>query len=112
LWTRGAITAVGTRESVKVPPGAQVIDGRGKTLLPGLWDSHMHVGDDYTGLQELSLGVTSVRDPGNDNLRTLERRKRGAAEVEVASRSPAGFVAWACRDRWRDRVGGIGPEDS
>ena len=76
---KGAITAVGTRESVTVPPGAQVIDGRGKTLLPGLWDSHMHVGDDYTGLQELSLGVTSVRDPGNDDLRTLERRKRAAA---------------------------------
>ena len=76
---KGAITAVGTRESVTVPPGAQVIDGRGKTLLPGLWDSHMHVGDDYTGLQELSLGVTSVRDPGNDDRRTLERRKRAAA---------------------------------
>ena len=76
---KGAIAAVGARESVTVPPGAQVIDGRGKTLLPGLWDSHMHVGDDYTGLQELSLGVTSVRDPGNDDLRTLERRKRAAA---------------------------------
>ena len=76
---KGAIAAVGARESVPVPPGAQVIDGRGKTLLPGLWDSHMHVGDDYTGLQELSLGVTSVRDPGNDDLRTLERRKRAAA---------------------------------
>ena len=76
---KGAIAAVGARASVTVPPGAQVIDGRGKTLLPGLWDSHMHVGDDYTGLQELSLGVTSVRDPGNDDLRTLERRKRAAA---------------------------------
>jgi len=76
---KGAIAAVGARESVTVPPGAQVIDGRGKTLLPGLWDSHMHVSDDYTGLQELSLGVTSVRDPGNDDLRTLERRKRAAA---------------------------------
>ena len=76
---KGAIAAVGARESVPVPPGAQVIDGRGKTLLPGLWDSHMHVSDDYTGLQELSLGVTSVRDPGNDDRRTLERRTRAAA---------------------------------
>jgi imidazolonepropionase-like amidohydrolase len=76
---KGVIAAVGSRESVTVPPAAQVIDGRGKTLLPGLWDSHMHVSDDYTGLQELSLGVTSVRDPGNDDLRTLERRTRAAA---------------------------------
>jgi imidazolonepropionase-like amidohydrolase len=76
---KGVITAVGTRTSVTVPAGAQVIDGRGKTLIPGLWDCHMHVGDDFTGLQELSMGVTSVRDPGNDDVRTIDRRSRAAA---------------------------------
>ena len=76
---KGVITAVGSRESVAVPTGAQVIDGRGKTLIPGMWDCHMHVGDDFTGLQELSMGVTSVRDPGNDDVRTIERRSRAAA---------------------------------
>jgi len=76
---QGAITAVGARGSVAVPAGAQVIDGRGKTLIPGLWDCHMHIGDDFTGLQELSMGVTSVRDPGNDDVRTIDRRRRAAA---------------------------------
>jgi imidazolonepropionase-like amidohydrolase len=76
---KGAITAVGAREAVAVPAGAQVIDGRGKTLIPGLWDCHMHIGDDFTGLQELSMGVTSVRDPGNDDVRTIDRRSRAAA---------------------------------
>jgi imidazolonepropionase-like amidohydrolase len=76
---KGVIAAVGARSSVTVPPGAQVIDGSGKTLIPGMWDCHMHVGDDYTGLQELSMGVTSVRDPGNDDVRTIERRSRAAA---------------------------------
>ena len=76
---KGVITAVGARDAVSVPAGAQVIDGRGKTLIPGIWDCHMHVGDDFTGLQELSMGVTSVRDPGNDDVRTLERRSRVAA---------------------------------
>jgi imidazolonepropionase-like amidohydrolase len=76
---KGIITATGAAASVKVPPGAQVIDGRGKTLVPGLWDCHMHVGDDYTGLQELSMGVTSIRDPGNDDVRTMDRRTRAAA---------------------------------
>src|SRR4051812_44322787 len=76
---KGAIAAVGARSSVTVPAGAQVVDGSGKTLIPGLWDCHMHVGDDFTGLQELSMGVTSVRDPGNDDVRTMDRRSRVAA---------------------------------
>ena len=76
---KGIITASGAAGSVTVPAGAQVIDGRGKTLVPGLWDCHMHVGDDYTGLQELSMGVTSIRDPGNDDVRTIDRRTRAAA---------------------------------
>lgn len=75
---KGAIAAVGPATQVKVPPGAQVIDGRGKTLVPGLWDCHMHFGDDYTGPQELSLGVTSVRDPGNNDALTINRRARAA----------------------------------
>jgi imidazolonepropionase-like amidohydrolase len=76
---RGIVTAAGPAASVKVPQGADLIDGRGKTLVPGMWDCHMHVGDDYTGLQELSMGVTSVRDPGNDDARTIDRRTRAAA---------------------------------
>lgn len=74
----GVIAAVGRAGLVRIPEGAEVIDGAGKTLLPGLWDSHMHVGDDFTGVQELSLGVTSVRDPGNDDGRTIDRRARAA----------------------------------
>lgn len=73
---KGRIASVGPAASVKVPAGAQVIDGRGKTLVPGLWDCHMHVASDFTGVQELSMGVTSVRDPGNDDSLTIDRRKR------------------------------------
>lgn len=72
----GKIAAVGSADSIAVPAGARLIDGRGSTLVPGLWDCHLHVYDDYTGLQELSMGVTSVRDPGNNNLKTLDRRER------------------------------------
>src|SRR5262249_36786847 len=43
---KGVIVAVGPRQSVTPPSGAQLIDGRGTTLVPGLWDCHMHVGDD------------------------------------------------------------------
>ena len=76
---KGLVAAVFPSKDTKVPAGAQIIDGRGKTLLPGLWDCHMHVSNDYTGLQELSMGVTSIRDPGNDDSQTVDRRKRQAA---------------------------------
>ena len=38
----GRISAI--RKKIKVPPGAQVINARGKFLIPGLWDMHMHLG--------------------------------------------------------------------
>jgi imidazolonepropionase-like amidohydrolase len=75
----GVITAVGPAASTAIPNGAQIIDGKGKTLVPGLWDSHMHVGDDFTGPLLLSLGITSARDPGNDDTLTIARAKRRAA---------------------------------
>ena len=39
----GRITAVGPSASVRVPPDAQRIDGRGKYLMPGLAEMHAHV---------------------------------------------------------------------
>ena len=76
---KGLIVAAGPSSRVKVPAGARVINGGGMTLVPGMWDCHMHVGDDYTGLQELSMGVTSVRDPGNNDALTIDRRTRASA---------------------------------
>ena len=53
-----------------------MIDGHGETLVPGLWDSHQHVSDDFAGPTLLSLGITSARDPGNNN--TLMSPSRAA----------------------------------
>jgi imidazolonepropionase-like amidohydrolase len=61
----GKITMVGTMMP-KLPAGTRVVDGAGKTLVPGLWDSHMHMSDDFTALGEVALGVTNVRDPGGE----------------------------------------------
>jgi len=59
------IAAVGNRTSVSIPSGAEVIDAKGLTLLPGLIDSHFHIdGDDPLPALYLSHGVTSLRDPG------------------------------------------------
>jgi imidazolonepropionase-like amidohydrolase len=41
----GRITALGPSSQVKVPAGAAAIDGRGKYLMPGLADMHVHLGN-------------------------------------------------------------------
>ncbi|MDB5336688.1 MAG: hypothetical protein JWN70_2307 [Planctomycetaceae bacterium] len=47
---------------VGVPAGAQVVDGKGKYLIPGLWDMHVHtVSPSFLQLY-LANGVTGVRD--------------------------------------------------
>jgi len=48
----------------ELPEGAEVIDGTGKTLLPGLFDMHTHLGRS-DGILNLAAGVTSVRDLAN-----------------------------------------------
>ena len=59
------IVAVGKRGSVNIPAGAEVIDAKGLTLLPGLIDSHFHIdGDDQLPALYLTHGITSIRDPG------------------------------------------------
>jgi hypothetical protein len=75
---KGRILAVGPAGDIAVPRGAKRVDGAGKTLLPGLWDYHRHVEDDATGPFMLSLGVTSIRDPSNDNAKTKDRWRRWA----------------------------------
>jgi Amidohydrolase family len=75
---RGKITALGETATIAAPKGSRVINGRGMTLVPGLWDAHQHIGDDYTGLTALSMGVTGIRDPGNIDAATLSRRDRRA----------------------------------
>jgi imidazolonepropionase-like amidohydrolase len=75
---KGIITVLGSAGSISAPKDAEVIDGQGKTLVPGLWDSHMHVQDDSSGPFLLALGITSARDPGNDNPLTIARAKRRA----------------------------------
>ena len=59
------IESLGPDSAVRVPAGARVIDARGKTLLPGLWDMHTHNGS-LDGRMHIAGGVTSVRDMAND----------------------------------------------
>lgn len=67
----GRIAEIGPAEKTKVPAGALQIDGRGKYLMPGLADMHVHLfagagqPDDLTSQQFqlfLANGVTTIRN--------------------------------------------------
>ncbi|MBC7904455.1 MAG: amidohydrolase family protein [Gemmatimonadaceae bacterium] len=46
-------------------PGARLMDGKNKTVVPGLWDMHTHMGEGEEGLLHIAAGVTHIRDMGN-----------------------------------------------
>ena len=74
----GTIAALGDARSIAVPPGAQVIDLTGKSVIPGLVMVHEHLfyptgpgvyanlAESFTRLY-LAGGVTSMRTGGNMN---------------------------------------------
>jgi hypothetical protein len=71
---------------------AQTIDGSGKTLLPGLFDMHGHMGEE-DGLLQLAAGVTSVRDPASINDKAEQLRRKIDAGVLPGPRIQAmGFI--------------------
>ncbi len=69
----GRIEAVGPAAEVAVPFEARRVDGRGRTLLPGLADLHVHLQSPPRLEGYLARGVTTIRNmrgrPGDPALR-------------------------------------------
>jgi hypothetical protein len=68
------IVAIGASDQIPIPREAQVIDGRGAYLMPGLADMHTHSQNDWVNsdnwpVSPLTLfvanGVTTIRDCGH-----------------------------------------------
>jgi len=79
------ITALGKSDAVRAPADATIVDGRGRYLIPGLWDMHVHtVFGDWLPRDErvvlplfVANGVTGVRDMGGD----LDVLKKWRADI-------------------------------
>ena len=56
----GKVLAIGPPESVTIPAGTQRIEGRGKFLMPGLIDAHVHLMSPDDLISYLAYGVTTV----------------------------------------------------
>jgi imidazolonepropionase-like amidohydrolase len=78
------IASIEPRAAAQVTPGARIVDGRSRFLVPGLWDMHVHLSK--TRAHSLALlvahGVTSVRDMGGD----LDELLRWRAEIAAGAR--------------------------
>ena len=81
------IKQAGPARQVKIPADAQVVDGAGKFLIPGLWDMHVHTffgeqapaGRDVTLPLFVANGITGVRDMGSNLDEVLQARADIAA---------------------------------
>ncbi|WP_230206706.1 amidohydrolase family protein [Novosphingobium sp. Gsoil 351] len=99
LLRGGKIVRIAPSSRLAVAKGVTVIDGRGATLLPGLWDMHVHLRP-RDPLRFLASGVTTVRDMGNITAamvrlerRLRERRLPGPAIVKAGFIDAAGPAA-------------------
>lgn len=92
LFQDGLIKAVGQR--LAVPDDAEVIDGTGKTLLPGLIDCHVHAYFDAHLVQTVQFGVTTVLDMmsvpwGAANLRAAQKKGEASHRADYFSAGSA-----------------------
>jgi len=72
----GRFIAVGKRGEVSLPQGAEVIDAKGKTILPGLIDGHCHLRD-WMGEVYLHFGVLTCPSISNNPVDWVIAQRNG-----------------------------------
>lgn len=82
------IVAVGPRAEVRIPDHARRIEAAGRTLIPGLFDMHVHLSKARASSLGLFVanGVTTVRDVGGDHHELLDWRREVRAGERLGPR--------------------------
>jgi imidazolonepropionase-like amidohydrolase len=82
VFHQGRIQDVGKRADVAVPRNAQVIDAKGKTILPGLIDGHCHYWE-WVGELYLAFGVTTCPDINNSPTEWILAQRDGVLKGKI-----------------------------
>lgn len=69
------IVDIGIFEEMEIPKAAQIIDGKGQYLIPGLCDMHVHLYDDDDRMLYVANGVTLIRNMSGDPYHLKVRKK-------------------------------------
>ena len=89
------IVQVGKAGAVQIPKDALVIDTKGKTIIPGLIDTHAHgaqgrnqiiPNQNWSQYSNLAFGVTTIHDPSNDTSEIFSAAEMQRAGQIVAPR--------------------------
>jgi imidazolonepropionase-like amidohydrolase len=86
LIRNGKISAVGRSDSVTIPHGTPVFDAGGETLLPGLWEMHIHASGVEFGPALLAAGITTARDCGGEFDYLVAQRRLAAKNIVPSPR--------------------------
>ena len=82
VFHNGRIQDVGKRGEIMIPRGAEVIDAKGKTILPGLIDGHCHYWE-WMGELYLAYGVTTCPDINNSPTEWIIAQKEGIQKGKI-----------------------------
>ncbi len=92
ILIRGSqIAALGV--ALRAPASVRVIDGRGKFVIPGLWDMHVHLLAREQLPAYLRYGVTGVRDMGSDYDRVNLWRSLPGPHIETCGPALSGVAS-------------------
>ena len=76
VFQGGLIREIGKRDEVTIPQGAEVIDAKGKSILPGLIDGHCHYRD-WMGEVYLAYGVVTCPNISNNPVDWIIAQREG-----------------------------------
>ena len=85
LVANGKIVAVGEEGKIKIPRGATIEDAAGKVVMPGIVDSHSHIGIIANPMAEDSGDANESSGPIQPGLRALDAIDPADPNIRMAT---------------------------